>query len=66
MDWPGLLRLALQMGITPSAFWQMSVREWCAITHRGGGGLARAGLTQLERDFAQRSERSGHERDTDG
>ncbi len=31
-DWAGWLRLAVQLGITPKAFWQLSLREWRWLT----------------------------------
>jgi uncharacterized phage protein (TIGR02216 family) len=31
--WPGLLRLAVrEMGLTPEAFWRLSLAEWRALT----------------------------------
>jgi uncharacterized phage protein (TIGR02216 family) len=31
--WPGLLRLAvLELGLTPEAFWRLSLAEWRALT----------------------------------
>jgi uncharacterized phage protein (TIGR02216 family) len=32
-QWPGLLRLAvLEFGLTPEAFWRLSLAEWRALT----------------------------------
>jgi len=39
MDWPAALRLAVRLGLTPQAFWQLSLCEWRALT---GGGAAPA------------------------
>ncbi len=31
--WPGLLRLGvLELGLTPEAFWRLSLAEWHALT----------------------------------
>lgn len=29
--WAGLLRAALAMGVTPEAFWRLSLAEWRAL-----------------------------------
>ena len=31
-DWAGWLRLAVQLGIPPGGFWQLSLREWRWLT----------------------------------
>lgn len=28
MNWAGMLRAALAMGVAPEAFWRLSLREW--------------------------------------
>lgn len=34
-----MLRLALGMGLTPAAFWALSLKEWRMLTaHPGGAG----------------------------
>lgn len=33
-DWEQALRLAASLGLTPAAFWQLSLREWRALTAR--------------------------------
>jgi len=45
--WPALLRRAAGMGVTPEAFWRLSVAEWRAIaapppSHALGWGDLRA------------------------
>lgn len=65
MDWPGLLRFALQMGIAPSAFWSLSVREWSAMVQRNTAGLALDGLNRLEREFEDVEKRNRDERRRD-
>ncbi|MGF1462067.1 MAG: phage tail assembly chaperone [Maricaulaceae bacterium] len=32
VDWPGLLRAALALGLAPEAFWRLALREWRALT----------------------------------
>jgi uncharacterized phage protein (TIGR02216 family) len=49
--WPQLLRLALQMGIGPEAFWRLSLREWRALTSASGEALGRAAFDELARRF---------------
>lgn len=31
-DWGAWLRLALQLGLAPADFWQLSLREWRLLT----------------------------------
>ncbi len=48
MSWTSPLRLALQMGVPPEAFWRLSLVEWRALTEAPSGPvLTRAGLTDL-------------------
>ena len=49
--WPALLRLALQMGIGPEAFWRLSLAEWRALTSAPGEALSRAAFEDLARRF---------------
>jgi len=49
--WPRLLRLALQLGIAPEAFWRLSLAEWRALTTTQGDALTRAGFEDLARRF---------------
>ncbi len=30
--WPSLLALGARVGVAPSAFWRLSLREWRALT----------------------------------
>jgi uncharacterized phage protein (TIGR02216 family) len=34
VSWAGLLRTALALGITPEAFWRLSLKEWRMLTER--------------------------------
>jgi uncharacterized phage protein (TIGR02216 family) len=45
--WPALLRLALQLGIAPEAFWRLSLAEWRALTLAPGEALSRAAFEDL-------------------
>ncbi len=55
MPWAELLAHALQLGIAPSAFWQLSLAEWNMIARGRGGAhampLNRAELDELARQF---------------
>ena len=46
--WPALLRFAvLELGLTPEAFWRLSLAEWRALTAPPDQGL---GLTRSQFD----------------
>lgn len=47
MDWPAALRLAVRLGLTPQAFWQLSLAEWRALTGGAAPALDRAALDAL-------------------
>lgn len=47
MDWPAALRLAVRLGLTPHAFWQLSLAEWRALTGGAAPALDRAALDAL-------------------
>jgi len=47
MDWPAALRLAVRLGLTPQAFWQLSLCEWRALTGGSTPALDRAALDAL-------------------
>lgn len=49
--WPALLRLALQMGVGPEAFWRLSLAEWRALTSARSEALTRAAFDDLARRF---------------
>jgi len=49
--WPALLRLALQLGIAPEAFWRLSLAEWRALTSTRSEALTRAAFEDLARRF---------------
>lgn len=58
MNWAGLLRRALLMGLTPEAFWRLSWREWAMLNHEAQAPLGRAGLEAMMRLYP---DRSGHD-----
>lgn len=48
--WPALLRLAVTFGVTPEAFWRLSLAEWRALTEPAAADVMdRAGLEALAR-----------------
>lgn len=49
--WPALIRLAMQMGITPDAFWRLSLVEWRALTGGEAEALSRAAFETLARQY---------------
>ncbi len=49
-DWAGMLRAAVAMGISPEAFWRLSVREWRMLTvARGPRPMGRHDLDEMMR-----------------
>lgn len=48
LDWGGMLRTALAIGLAPEAFWRLSLKEWRMLTEtpRGSAPLSR---TEFER-----------------
>jgi uncharacterized phage protein (TIGR02216 family) len=50
LPWPDLLVAAPQLGLTPSAFWALSVAEWRALVGQGQG-LDRGRLAELSAAF---------------
>lgn len=32
LSWPEMMRAALALGISPEAFWRLSLREWCWLS----------------------------------
>lgn len=49
--WPGLLRLAAQLGIAPEAFWRLSLAEWRALTGGDAEVLSRNAFEALAQRF---------------
>lgn len=53
--WAEMLRLGLQLGIAPDAFWRLSVREWRMLTDRpdrpGGPTMGRETFERLAGDW---------------
>ncbi len=59
--WPAMLRLAARLGVTPEAFWRLSLTEWRALTGVGVGlGLNRE---EFERLIDQFPDGEGDERE---
>lgn len=50
LPWSQLIPAASQLGLTPSDFWALSVREWRALMGEGQG-LDRARLGELIKAF---------------
>lgn len=50
LPWPRLMATALQLGITPQAFWSLSVSEWRAA-HNEHTVLSRDDLDRLSAAF---------------
>lgn len=46
--WPAMLRLAARAGVTPEAFWRLSLKEWRMLT-APMAGAAPLGRAELER-----------------
>ncbi|MBU1522345.1 MAG: phage tail assembly chaperone [Alphaproteobacteria bacterium] len=48
-----MLRAAMRMGVTPEAFWRLSLKEWRMLTAapRGTAPMGRAGLRKLMEDW---------------
>ncbi|MGD9979865.1 MAG: phage tail assembly chaperone [Hyphomonadaceae bacterium] len=53
--WPVMLSLARQIGIEPSAFWRLSLREWRALAAPSADALSRAAFADLARRFPDTS-----------
>lgn len=49
--WADWLRAAAALGVTPAAFWRLSVREWRALTAAADAPLARNELEALMQRF---------------
>nr|WP_321510039.1 phage tail assembly chaperone [uncultured Hyphomonas sp.] len=45
--WRDMLRAALSAGITPDAFWRLSLREWRWLAGERGDAMSRAQLAAL-------------------
>ncbi|WP_022698683.1 phage tail assembly chaperone [Euryhalocaulis caribicus] len=56
--WRGALRAAAGMGLTPEAFWRLSVAEWRALNGEGGG-LKRAAFEALAARFPDKEDQGG-------
>lgn len=55
-----MLRLALRMGVTPEAFWRLSLKEWRMLTGAGeAAGMSRAELERLTARWPDREVRDG-------
>ena len=45
--WGAMLRAALSTGITPDAFWRLSLREWRWLAGEAGDAMSRGRLAVL-------------------
>lgn len=57
-DWAARLQAAVRLGLTPAAFWRLSVAEWRALTRAPGQAspLGRAEFEQLCRGWPDEGE----------
>ncbi|WP_312685326.1 phage tail assembly chaperone [Brevundimonas nasdae] len=51
--WGAMLRIAAQIGVTPDAFWRLSLKEWRMLNEAPGGTtpMGRQALKQLMEDW---------------
>jgi len=49
--WPRLVAAAVRIGVTPAAFWRLSLREWRALTAAEDPTLSRLAFETLARRF---------------
>lgn len=58
--WASRLRLAVRLGLTPSAFWALSIAEWRALTRMPGQAppLSRTEFDRLSRDWPDEGARA--------
>jgi uncharacterized phage protein (TIGR02216 family) len=49
--WPRLLAVAQQVGVTPAAFWRLSLKEWRALVAPANETLTRSALDALAQRF---------------
>ena len=58
--WASRLRLAVRLGLTPGAFWKLSIAEWQALTRMPGQAppLGRAEFDRLSRDWPDKGARA--------
>ncbi|WP_035579105.1 phage tail assembly chaperone [Hyphomonas jannaschiana] len=47
LPWAVMLRAALSAGVTPDAFWRLSLREWRWLAGEGGEAMSRGRLAAL-------------------
>ena len=45
--WPALLQAGLRLGISPSEFWRLSLREWQALSGARASVFRRSDLSEL-------------------
>lgn len=58
MSWAGMLRTAVALGVSPDAFWRLSLKEWRMLTERAGApALGRGGLEALMARWPDEGER---------
>lgn len=50
--WGAMLGDAVRLGVTPEAFWRLSVREWRMLTERpGSAAMGRDAFARLAEDW---------------
>ena len=56
--WAAMLRAAAGLGVTPEAFWRLSLKEWRALTGREAApSLSRDGFEALAARWPDRDQR---------
>lgn len=50
LPWAEMFRAAMARGLSPQAFWALSLREWLWLAGEGDRGLDRAALTRLMKE----------------
>lgn len=59
LPWADLLRAALAAGLSPEAFWRLSVREWRWLSRGGTLAPDRAALEKMMTDYPDRETDNG-------
>jgi len=51
LPWADMIRAALQAGIAPAGFWQLSLIEWRWLVQPAQAGFLRSDLTELMKEY---------------
>jgi uncharacterized phage protein (TIGR02216 family) len=51
MPWRQLLGAAMALGLSPAAFWRLSLREWRALVAPSAPSMTRGGFEALSKRF---------------